>query len=98
MKKKINSHIFNGKRYKIEFKNRKVIVTMGDCDPPNEKNRKIRLWTKGITKRKFLVNCIHEALHAEDWEMSESKVQRISSDIGRFLWRLGYKKSDDENS
>ena len=87
MVKKVKTHLFNGVRYKI--------VQMGQVD--------------GITDTKNtapeLVNCakedtlselitwVHEAMHAGNWDKREETIDQSSKDIGRLLWRLGYRKA-----
>ena len=37
---------------------------------------------------------IHELLHAENWAETEEVVDRVSSEIGKVLWRAGYRRSE----
>ena len=35
---------------------------------------------------------LHEPLHALEPHMTEQRVDRIASELARFLWRLGYRR------
>jgi hypothetical protein len=48
-----------------------------------------------LKTRKGLITALHETLHAEDWVKSEKVVDRVSKEIGNFLWRLGYRHKHD---
>ena len=48
---------------------------------------------KGLAE---LETWIHEAEHAEDRDASEQKVERRAKNIARLLWRLGYRKAEDD--
>ena len=39
-----------------------------------------------------LVVILHEALHAALWDLDEQAVDEISTDAGRLLWRLDWRK------
>ncbi len=70
----------------------------GDCDPPTEKNKAIRVHPK-TTGWDELYAIIHEARHAENWEMyAEPYVVSISRDLANLLWRLGYRKLEPTDS
>jgi hypothetical protein len=45
-----------------------------------------------LSPQKFLIIAIHEALHAENPHWSEETVDIASKNVGRFLWRLGYRR------
>lgn len=44
--------------------------------------------------QKSLITLIHECLHASNWHASEDLVDRTATDVGRLLWRLGYRIGD----
>jgi hypothetical protein len=46
---------------------------------------------ESLKTKNGLVTAIHEALHAENWSKDEDTVDRVSKEIGTFLWRLGYR-------
>lgn len=37
---------------------------------------------------------IHEALHACIWDLDEETVYSTAEDISKFLWRLGYRRTE----
>lgn len=39
-----------------------------------------------------LISVIHESMHAGNWDKHEETIDRSSKEIGRLLWRLGYRK------
>ena len=90
MMKPVKTHTFNGRNYKI-------IVSPpldGQCTiykPERE------LWImESLKTRNGLITAIHESLHAERWSEKEETIERVSKEIGNFLWRLGYRWSPDE--
>ena len=83
----VKTHTFNGRRYLITVKS----LADGYCDTYN-KERELIICAKLKTKN-GLITAIHEALHAECWTASEDTVDRVSKEIGTFLWRLGFRKN-----
>jgi hypothetical protein len=81
----MKTHIFNRRRFRIVLES-----VDGLCDIPQTKEYDLFIFADLRTKN-GLVTAIHEALHAEDKDMKESEVDRISKEIGSFLWRLGYR-------
>ncbi len=83
--KEIKTHVFNGQKY---------LITLGGCDgicvTPSKRECELVIMADLGTKE-GLTTAIHEALHACNWSTSEEKVEKTSKDIGRFLWRLGYR-------
>ena len=86
-RRKVKTHTFNGKRYGIYFGPLK-----GVTDVCRRANLELFVRTVGTSERDILDTTIHEALHACDWDASESKVKKTATDISRFLWRLGYRR------
>ena len=82
----MKSHKFNGRKYKIY-----VGAKDGFCDSPKNKELELHLFANLRTKT-GLITAVHEALHAENENWSEEYVDRVSKEIGSFLWRLGYRK------
>jgi hypothetical protein len=69
----------------------------GDCDSPDQKNKAIRVHS-ALKDKDELETIIHEARHAENWEMyDETYVARRSAELTNLLWRLGYRKTTPEN-
>jgi hypothetical protein len=83
---KIRTHTFNGRKYKIDIDT----GVDGWCDQYACNELMIHILAD-LGTQKGLITVIHEALHAEDWKAGEGTVERVSSEIGRFLWRLGYR-------
>ena len=40
----------------------------------------------------MLSTLLHECLHASNWNKLEKVVDRTATDIGKLLWRLGYRR------
>jgi len=64
---------------------------LGDCDPPDTKNKKIRI-ANTLPPKEELEVTIHECLHAADWYKDEEWIEPVAADIARLLWRLGWRK------
>lgn len=87
----VKTHTFNGRKYRLFI--RQPIDGMTDTYSLSSQNaREINIFADTATKN-GLVTLIHEALHAENWAASEKVVDRVSKEIGLFLWRLGYRRS-----
>ncbi len=82
----LKTHVFNRRRYYIDIDN-----VDGWCDQYKNNKRMIHIVTKPNTKNE-LITILHESLHAENWAETEEVVDRVSTEIGSFLWRLGYRK------
>lgn len=82
-----------GKRWKL----RRVpnLVACGECDPPSFKNKEIRIRST-LQDELLLDTTIHELLHAACWPLDEDFVNRFATDAARVLWRLGYRKQENE--
>jgi hypothetical protein len=97
MKRKVQTHRFNGVRYYISVDEPYI----GWCDRPKSPDPKeypaIRL-PNGLPKgekrgaRLGLLSLLHECCHAENWNLSEKRVDKIAEEIGGLLWRLGYRR------
>ena len=81
----MKTHIFNRKKYRIT-----LAPPLDGLCTASQPVAEIFLFANLSTK-KGLITAIHEGLHASDWDMDEKKVDRISEEIGTFLWRLGYR-------
>ena len=44
-----------------------------------------------LSTRNGFITALHEALHAADYRQTEEVVERVAEDVGKFLWRLGYR-------
>ena len=82
----VKTQTFNGRRYKI--------VQLGNvdgfCDTKPTMNEIVNCCTKGTQNE--LVTWIHEAMHAGNWDKHEETIDRSSKEIGKLLWRLGYRR------
>lgn len=88
--KKVKSHSFNGRKYSI---------VIGEFDGLTDKSETgySLVVNCDINTRKGLISLIHEALHAGNWDKHEETIDRTSKEIGRLLWRLGYKIKNKKN-
>lgn len=87
MKKKLpKTATFKGRQYKVDVWEQ--IDGMCDCYSANDMHIRIMV---DLNTRKGITTAIHEALHACNWVSKEDKVDAVSTDIGRFLWNLGYR-------
>lgn len=83
----VKTHSFNGTRYDIDI----CGPIDGSCDCARSSRPSIRITTEPYSKKE-LITILHECGHAEDWSKSEEIIDRISSEIGTLLWRLGYRR------
>jgi len=84
---KVRTHSFNGKKYYITIEPR-----YGFASASEKQDLELIVNTQGLSERQIMYFIIHEAMHAEDWYMSEAKVERMSKSLRDFLWRLGYRR------
>ena len=49
-----------------------------------------------LAPRVFLETGIHEAMHALNWAIPEAIVEERARELSRWLWRLGYRRVEDE--
>ena len=87
-KNTVKTHTFNGRKYAIDIDQLDGFCEQYKITP---EDRRIFILTKPNT-RSELITIIHECLHAENWAATESVVDRVSTELGSFLWRLGYRK------
>ena len=86
---KVKTHTFNGHKYDVRVGEQ--LDGLCDCPHGTDNTPNLTVTCEPNTKRE-LISIIHECLHAEDWRKSERVVDRVSTEIGSFLWRLGYRK------
>ena len=86
------THTFNGRKYYID-----IDKVDGWCDQYKLNKRFIHVVANPKTKN-GLISIVHEALHAEDWAKTEEVVDRVSKEIGTFLWRLGFRLGEKTNA
>jgi len=94
---RIRTHSFNGVIYRVGVDD----PYYAWCDRPGEPQKSefpaIRL-VDGLPcgnkrgAKTGLISLVHEALHASNYHTHENTVDQVSKDIGRLLWRLGYRR------
>lgn len=67
----------------------------GDCDPPNVKNKTIRV-RRSLRGERRLAIAIHEMLHAAGWHIDEGFVEKFAEDAARALWKDGYRRPQED--
>lgn len=82
--RKVRTATFNGIKYEI---------VIGKVDGAADKYGGYSLLVNGnLDTQKDLITLIHEAMHAGNWDKHEETIDRSSKEIGRLLWRLGYRR------
>lgn len=78
---------FNGITYRVDTE-----PISGYCTPPTGSCSETIGITDGVKNtEKSLIAIIHEFRHAGNFDTKEEKVDRVSRDIGRALWRMGWR-------
>lgn len=80
------SHTFRGRRYRIEIGDAGRDAD-GYCEPPTAPEKMIVVQNRRSVKR-YMETCIHEALHACLWDLSENAVAETAEDITTFTIRM----------
>lgn len=96
--KKVRSHTFLGKRYKIEWLSPSKVMrgtAYAAVDHPETKNKKIQ-FSNDIKLTRELEIAIHEVLHIFAFEKTEKDVTQFAKDMAKFLKRLGYVKLNED--
>ena len=83
----IKSHTFRGIRYLVNIEHK----IDGWAEIPGHEPRSIYV-DPCLPPKQFLETSIHEALHAEDADVSEQVVDRRAKSMCRWLWRLGFRR------
>lgn len=81
-----------GKTWRIRFAPN--MGCRGDCDPPNQPGKEIRIST-ALGGEERLEVIIHESLHCAGWFIDESFVEQFAAGVARNLWRLGYRPMEE---
>ena len=84
---RVRTHRFNGIKYHIRL----AKDCDGSCDAPRNGAPMIAIFVD-LKDKNGLETVIHEALHAGNFDKSETKIDQTSSDLAGFLWRLGYRR------
>lgn len=80
---KVKTATFNGIKYDI-----KIGCFDGWADTTNGYSIVVN---GDLSTQKDLITLIHESMHAGNWSKQEDKIDKTSREIGRLLWRLGYR-------
>jgi len=88
--------IIRGKRWRFRFGATPEGFT-GLCDSPDTKNKTITVNPKQ-SQLDVLDTCCHEILHAAYWDLGEEAVEETATDLARALWRLGYRRQEDDQA
>jgi len=83
----IKTHVFRGIRYLIHVEDK----IDGWAEVPGYEPRSIYVDPE-LSPKQFLETAIHEAMHAEDKDVSEQTIDRRAHSMHRWLWRLGYRR------
>jgi hypothetical protein len=68
---------------------------LGDTDPPYARRPTIRI-LRSLRGRERLRVVIHELAHATDWSLPEETVRLLAAGIGKGLWTLGYRLTEEK--
>ncbi len=97
----IDSHVFNGRRYRIIWKRPRSegrcdkcgqpvdCPTDGGCDPPDNFDKCILIAPK-LSEPLLLETALHEGLHGLYWWMDEDAIEVGGRDLASFLRRIGF--------
>ena len=85
--KPVKSATFNGVKYVVD-----IDPIDGCCSPPKPSDRKpVMRICRPLNTQAGLITVIHEAMHACHYAKHEATIARASIEIGRLLWRLGFR-------
>jgi hypothetical protein len=83
---------FRGKRWKVRWKKQKD--SFGKCDAPSTPAKAICI-DPGLSGQSKLYVCLHEGVHACLFDLDETAVTEMSTDLSNWLWRLGLRFEDE---
>lgn len=90
-RKRIRTHKFSTGVHKIEFE--RIYGLHLRPDRPGEIVPMSVSLDPSLKGCKFLDLALHEGLHAEGFE-DEKVVDRTATNLAKFLWRLGYRRTE----
>lgn len=94
---KVKKHSFDNKAYRIQW--RKPYLCEGICAAPTHPFPRRHILINPHSDGKTLMGTlIHEAIHAEQWYLDESTVERIGEEVSDFLWKCGYRLTDGKEN
>lgn len=88
-KRKVRTHKFRGRVWRIRPIPRNHPKHVEDIDPPDTKGKLLRIPFSGSVLD--LDAQIHGALHACFWDIEEDAVNAAATDIAKYLRRLGWR-------
>jgi hypothetical protein len=89
MSRRVHYHNFRGVKYEVDVEE----PHHGSCDSPKRKPKHpVLVVNEDISTLKGLKILIHECCHAGEWKLPEEVVDQMGEDIGRLLWRLGFRR------
>ena len=85
----VRTEVFSSGRYRIELHE----DYHGFAEVPRQPGAdELCIWINPrLRGKQRLETIIHEAIHAEWPDMPEQKVEAAGTNIGRLVWRLGYR-------
>ncbi len=90
MPRPVRTHVFRGKRYRIQL-GRPLKTEDGHCQAPTAKGKRLVV-SSGLSEFRTLEVLLHEGVHATTWDAAEEAVTETAHDLASFLWRLGYRR------
>jgi len=88
-RKSLFYHLFRHKRYEIVEIDKRVKSRSGLCDSPKTKDKFIEI-PIGHSQASLEIQ-LHEALHACLFDLDEPTIEEVSTNISKFLWKLGWR-------
>jgi len=92
----VATHKFRGKRYRIVHE-RAPGPAGASCDDPAYHNPALTFRNRAPSALTELIWYLHESLHACLWDLDEDTVRQTAEDVGRFIRRIGYERSDPDD-
>jgi hypothetical protein len=83
----IKTHTFRGLKYHVHIEHK----LDGWAEVPGREPRGIYC-DPTLSPKSFMETAIHEAMHAEDPDVSEKVILRRGKSMANWLWRLGYRR------
>lgn len=97
--RKVRTHRFNNIKYAIDVDGFKGQTSLKKQDLPTIVIARPEItmteslpFGEGKHARLMLITLLHECLHASNWDKIEKVVDRTAVDVGKLLWRLGYRR------
>ena len=95
--RKVTNVVLRGTTYRLSWRKPRakddVPAPLGLCDPPTLKHRTITI-DPNVEEEELLDTIVHELTHGCIWDLKESVVGAMASDITRILWDCGYRRQE----